>query len=470
MTEGEPTGLPPNLSMDFEGWSGTGVTPIPPDSATFTIGDGTTVEAVITNSTSERVGTFEVTKAFQDAAGDPIEPDDPRLAPVVVTVTWTAPDGQTGTIALNFANGFTAGPVDGAGDPVTFPLGTVISLEETGITGVPPGVLVTPTAWTPADPDDPTKGQVTISDEILPAQATLVNGASIVPGTFAIHKELDGDFDLDDPQLDNAFFTVLAHWDARPDIGQPEGSVSLLLNEENNWSTELGKTLAVGTVVTLSEPVADGLPPDVGWDGEPAWSGDGITDNGDGTATLTIADSDDGAELRDDQHADQADRHLRGGQGALRRLRLRLTGAGRHQLHRARVLARSTGQTAGETDLVLDAGNSFTAQYPDQLATGTRVTLSEVTPSGTPPDVQWSDIVWSGDGVDVNPDGTASIVIGDGTSPTITVTNTVLQLTGTFGVAKKVDGDLDSTPRSSRMSPTRSPRVGPLRQDWTPGH
>ncbi len=87
-------------------------------------------------------------------------------------------------------------------------------------------------------------------------------------------------------------FTVLAHWDARPDIGQPEGSVSLLLNEENDWSTELGKTLAVGTVVTLSEPEAGGLPPDVGWDGEPAWSGDGITDNGDGTATLTITESD----------------------------------------------------------------------------------------------------------------------------------------------------------------------------------
>ncbi len=206
VTEGTPTGI---AAATCRWTSKAGPEPgsrASDRTATFTIGDGTTVEAVITNSTSERVGTFEVTKAFQDAAGDPIEPDDPRLAPVVVTVTWTAPDRQTGTIELNFANGFTAGPVDGAGDPVTFPLGTVISLEETGITGVPPGVLVTPTAWTPADPDDPTKGQVTISDEILPAQATLVNGASIVPGTFAIHKELDGDFALDDPQLDNAFF------------------------------------------------------------------------------------------------------------------------------------------------------------------------------------------------------------------------------------------------------------------------
>src|SRR6185312_1990656 len=69
VTEGEPTGLPLNMTMEFGGWSGEGVTPVddPPNSATFTIGDGTTVEAVITNSTSERVGNFEVTKAFQDA-------------------------------------------------------------------------------------------------------------------------------------------------------------------------------------------------------------------------------------------------------------------------------------------------------------------------------------------------------------------------------------------------------------------
>ena len=45
------------------------------------------------------------------------------------------------------------------------------------------------------------------------------------------------------------------------------------------------------------------------------------------------------------------------------------------------------GQEAGSTDLVLDADNSFTATIRDQLATGTVVTLSEVKPSGTPPDV-----------------------------------------------------------------------------------
>src|SRR4029078_8836413 len=100
--------------------------------------------------------------------------------------------------------------------------------------------------------------------------------------------------------------------------------------------------------------------------------------------------------------------------------------------------------------LVLDAGNSFTAQYPDQLATGTVVTLSEVTPSGTPPDVGSGDFTGSGEGISINDDGTASFVIGDATSPTFTVTNTGFKLTGTFGGAKKVHGDFDlASPETS---------------------
>ena len=438
VTEGTPTGIPPNLSMDFEGWSGTGVTSVG-RTATLTIGDGTTVAAVITNSTIEELGTFEVTKQFEG-----VDPDDPILAPVTVTITWTAPDGETGTIDLTQANNWTAGPTNASGDPVTFPLGTVITLEETGISGAPPSVILTPTAWDPADPTDPTKGQVTISSDTVAASATLVNGASFVTGTFAIHKELsdDSDFALDDPELESVQFLVVARWAAQPDIGQTAGVAFLLMNQANGWSNALGRSLKVGTVVTLSEPVVFGLPPDVGWDGEPSW-GDGVTTNPDGTATLTITDS----EQEPDIALTNTLTKLTGTFGVAKALSgdfdfdsPELAGV-TFTVHAS--WPAGPGQEAGSTDLVMNAANSFTATYPEQLATGTVVTLSEVKPSGTPPNVQWSDIVWSGDGVSVNPDGTASIVIGDGTSPTFTVTNTVLRLTGTFGIAKKVDGDLD---------------------------
>ena len=71
------------------------------------------------------------------------------------------------------------------------------------------------------------------------------------------------------------------------------------------------------------------------------------------------------------------------------------------------------------------------------------VTLSEAVPSGTGPSVEWGAVTWSGEGLTVNDDGTASFTIGNGTAPVFTVTNTATELTGTFGVAKQVDGDFD---------------------------
>ena len=95
--------------------------------------------------------------------------------------------------------------------------------------------------------------------------------------------------------------------------------------------------------------------------------------------------------------------------------------------------------------LVLDAGNDFAAPAGVQLPLGTVVTLSEANPSGTGPSVKWTDIAWSGAGLTLHADGTASFTIGNGTAPVFTVTNTANELTGTFGVAKKVSGDFDLT-------------------------
>ncbi len=76
-----------------------------------------------------------------------------------------------------------------------------------------------------------------------------------------------------------------------------------------------------------------------------------------------------------------------------------------------------------------------------QLPLGTTVTITELEPSGTPPDVRWDDVTWSGDGLTVNPSGTVSFDIGNGTSPQFSVTNHATKLTGTFILAKKVGGD-----------------------------
>lgn len=233
-------------------------------------------------------GTFQVTAQF---AG--VDPTDPILAPVTVDIDWTAPDGTTGTIVVTQANDWTAGPTDDSGTTITFPLGTAITLHETGVNNAPAGQFVTPTAWDPVDPDDSTSGLVTISSESEAAAATIVNGADFVAGTFAVRKALseDSDFSLDDTDLADASFVVRAAWQDQPN-GQRHGHAVLLLNKNNGWRTALGQSLKIGTVVTLTESEMTGAPPDVGWDGSPTWFGGNARSNSDGTATLTISQSD----------------------------------------------------------------------------------------------------------------------------------------------------------------------------------
>ena len=438
LTEGTPTGLPVNLEMTFEGWTVDGAPATSP--VTFTIGDGTTTALVVTNSTREKVGTFVVSKEF-----DGVDPQDPQLANVVVTITWTAPDGATGTIELTQANGWTGGPTDAAGDPITFPLGTVIDLEETEVTGVPPSLDWTTVAWTPEGPDGTVTGQVTIAEEEVAASATVVNGAEAVLGTFSLSKALseDSDFELTDPELAGVSFTVNASWEAQPDLGVTEpGSVDLILNLANGWTTGLGQTLPVGTVVTLSEITMSGAPPNVEWDGVPVW-GPGVTPNPDGTATLVITEAEQSPTIvvtntltelfGTFEVAKQVDGDFDLDSPEIAGAVFTVTAS----------WPAYYDQPAGSVELVLNADNAFTMPAGVTLATGTTVTLSEAEPSGTGPSVEWGDIAWSGEGLTINADGTASFVIGDDTNPTFTVTNTATELTGTFGVAKQVDGDFD---------------------------
>ena len=222
LTEGTPTGLPVNMEMTFEGWTVDGEPAESP--VTFTIGDETTTELVVTNSTREKVGTFVVSKDF-----DGVDPDDPQLANVVVTITWTGPDDSTGTIELTQDNDWTGGPTDAEGDPITFPLGTVIDLAETEVTGVPPSLEWTTVAWTPEGPDGPLTGQVTISDEEVAAAATVVNGAEAVVGTFSVSKALSegSDFAITDPELAGARSRSTPPGKRSPNSASPRPATSI---------------------------------------------------------------------------------------------------------------------------------------------------------------------------------------------------------------------------------------------------
>ena len=337
VTEGTPTGVPPNLSMDFEGWSGTGVTSVG-QTATLTIGDGTTVAAVITNSTIEELGTFQVTKQFCGR----VDPDDPILAPVdrhdhldgpgrpdrhhrsdpgqqldrrpdrrrrrpghVPARHRDHPGGdrhqrgatERGPHAHRLGSGRPQRPDQGPGHHLQRHRGGVRNAGE--------------------------RGQLRHRHLRHPQGA--VRRRRLRARRSGTRQDVQ--------------FLVVARWAAQPDIGQTAGVAFLLMNQANGWSTALGQSLKVGTVVTLSEPTVFGLPPDVGWDGEPAW-GDGVTTNRDGTATLTITDS----EQEPDIALTNTLTKLTGTFGVAKEVSgdfdFDSPGARRGDVHRARVLAR----------------------------------------------------------------------------------------------------------------------------------
>jgi len=545
LVEGTPVGGPPNLSWGDVSWTidgGAATAPIE-----FEIGDGTTVAAIVTNQVTELFGTFEVVKEFDGA----FAADDPRLADVVITVTWEAPDGSSGDILLTQAGGWRGTPTDAAGATLTFPLGTTLVLAESNRVGGHPSLEWGDVGWgASANPDDPEQGLVTVSAEETAAVVTLTNGTNELVGTLRLAKDVTGDFDLDSPELASAFFRVQATWEG--------GSAELLLNQANGWASGLGVALPASTTVTLTEIEAGGTGPSVEWGLDPAWAGGGITTNADGTATLVIGAATDplvtltntATELRSTfsvaktvsgdltlEHPGLADAVFTvewtatdgqsgtfelvapdwtgtpvDGEGAeltfplgtvvtltepaisgtgpsiewgsvtwsdgqqpdgsaqvaivddetvleigLTNQATALTGtfgvqklvAGDFDLESPEIQPAvftvvaswdaAPGLEAGQVELVLDRSNDWTAPGIE-LPTGTVVTLAEVEASGTGPSVAWDAHAWSGEGLTVNDDGTASFVIGDNTAPTFTVTNESVLLTGVFSVLKQVTG------------------------------
>ena len=156
---------------------------------TFTIGDDTTVALVVTNQVSQLIGTFAVVKDF---SGD-FAADDPSLADVVITVHWDG-GGLSGDLELTQAEDWTASPTDADGNPITFPLGTVITLTETGRTGGPPDLVMgRRRLGIQRQPGRPHTGPGDRRQRpSLPTPVTLTNDTTQLLGTFSVAKEVTG--------------------------------------------------------------------------------------------------------------------------------------------------------------------------------------------------------------------------------------------------------------------------------------
>lgn len=95
----------------------------------LTVTAGATADVTVTNTATQQRGTFSLTKAVVDEAGDPL-PAPAGTVPVTWTAAYAGAEIGTGTLAV---------PLDGTTVAVgdDFPVGTVVTLEE-DLSAVPP--------------------------------------------------------------------------------------------------------------------------------------------------------------------------------------------------------------------------------------------------------------------------------------------------------------------------------------------
>ncbi|MCP2635561.1 DUF5979 domain-containing protein [Microbacterium sp. HD4P20] len=223
--------------------------------AEIPLGSDGDVVIEVANSLDE--GTFALSKAFEGDAGEFLPPG------LEFTVEWTAttPAGSvSGGIVRLPADGTPVNPLDGNGQPLTFPYGTVVTFTELD----PPRLRHV--AWDDAT-FDPAQlvigagGEATVS-------STLTNSAVVTTDTFQVAKDLVGieasellvdSFTIEYTALVPGGELVTGSFEIPAD-GTPAGPI-----DEAGGPVEF----PVGTIVRLDEaaPDASALPPGNEWAG-----------------------------------------------------------------------------------------------------------------------------------------------------------------------------------------------------------
>lgn len=232
---------------DVPGWE-WGAPAVSPNPVTITAEGDAVVGATVTNTAERTEGTFEVTKTVTDGT------DDPVTAPpgTTVTVGWTAvdPDGDesTGTIDLVAGEDGTfaaAGPVDDDGDPVTFPVGTEITLDEPSTGAPPPGFDWGEPSWSPGS-----TFTIERADQVVGVDLTNLLVPEEAPTAFSVVKVLD----LDGPVDPEPQFSLEYTFDP-PGGPRESGTVDIAAGEPVTVDTLLdGEPVPDGSTVWVREP------------------------------------------------------------------------------------------------------------------------------------------------------------------------------------------------------------------------
>ncbi|MDM7830355.1 DUF5979 domain-containing protein [Cellulomonas edaphi] len=370
-----------------------------------TIGDGTDIGLALENPTTLVSSGFSVTKDVAGAAAGSV-PDDFAFTVHYAYVDAAGAD-VTGDLELS-----KSAPTDGVAG---VPFGTSVTLSESTPTGAPADVRWGAPGWAGTGVTDNGDGSATLVVGASTAAVTLTNPTTQRTGGFDITKRVTGAASGSAPDAD---YTV--HYA----YGTTSGTLSMAADETDGVTG-----IPAGTEVLLWEGTRPAGAPDLSW-GTPVWGGAGVTDNGDGTATLVVGDG-----VVADVELTNPTTQLVGGFSV-------------------------TKAVTGDASASVPPTFQFTVRYaldgvdqpPITLTTadptrafaglprGAVVTLDEVSPTGAPADVRWGNPVWSGTGVTVQGDGSASFVVGD-QAVAVTLTNPTARVLGSFAVTKRVVGE-----------------------------
>lgn len=336
--------------------------------------------------------------------------------------------GGTPTSGQTFSIVATA--VDFRGNP--YVLGsspfTLTGGSSSGAISVPAGTRVTVTE---------ANGGLYRSNAVSPSGATLVTTGA--PVGFTVTNELfePGRFSISKSVTGPAASSVASGHSFSVTYTYPGQSSPQTLTVTNGGTSALSTPIPYGTVVTLSEIAPTGAPANVGWS-TPTWAelagGGAVTDNGDGTASITI---DDNSTLS--VGLTNPTTVVTGGFSVTK-----VIGA-----DAAASVPSSFAFTVRYRLLPAGAWTNLVVTKAAPTATvtgipaGTTVEIEELAPGTAAPDVQWGTPVFSGN-VSTTGGVTTFVVPANATEP-VTLTNPTTRLYGSFTLTKDVTGGAESS-------------------------
>lgn len=270
---GAPVALPFGTVVTFEELPAPALRGVTWAAATFdpaqvVIGaDGAdVVHSTLVNDGSLLTGTFRVAKSLVG-----IEPGE--LAGVSFTIDYVAfvpgPDVEVGRFTVP-ADGTPVGPLDAEGDPIEFPIGTVVHMteEEPDAAALPPGYEWGESVWSPSN-------SVTIG---LGAPPVLeITNTAVQMTRWAVTKVMDGDAAGALPAATT--FPIEWSWDYER---QPDFSLEPNVPVYSPY-------FPVGSIIQGREGALPDIP-GVDW-GDPVWTVDGValTPDANGIVTLPMS-------------------------------------------------------------------------------------------------------------------------------------------------------------------------------------